>query len=62
MIKYKTKSKIDKNIHRIFGINGVLAVLDCDNNYHIKTIEILEKGHILENTKRPARQKFLLCC
>ena len=51
MVKYKSKSKIGKDIHQIFGINGVLAVLDGDNNYRIQTIEILEKSHVLKNEK-----------
>ena len=51
MLKYRTKQKAGKEIHQIFGINGVLAVLGGDNNYHIQTIEILEKSHVLENTE-----------
>ena len=50
MVKYKIKSKTEKDIHQVFGVNGVLAILDGDNKYFIQTVEILEKSHVLSNT------------
>jgi len=50
MVKYKIKSKTEKDIHQVFGVNGVLAILGSDNNYFIQTIEILEKSYVLSNT------------
>jgi len=50
MTKHRIKSKVRKDIHQIYGVNGVIAVLSSENKYHIQTIEILEKSHVLRNT------------
>ena len=49
VVKYRIKPKVRKEIHQIFGINGVLAVLSGNKKYHIQTIEILEKSHVTKN-------------
>ena len=49
MVKYRTKPKGGKEIHQIFGINGVLAALNSKNKYHIHSIDILEKSHVTRN-------------
>jgi len=51
MVKYRTKPKIREEIYQIFGINGVLAVLSSDKQYHIQTIEVLDKSHVTKNSE-----------
>lgn len=46
----RTKPKLRKEIHQIFGINGVFSVLKS-KKYLIQTIEILEKSSILGNSE-----------
>ena len=41
MPKYRTKIKVEKETHRIFGINGVIALLSSNQNYNIETIDVL---------------------
>lgn len=50
MANNRAKPKARNEIHQIFGINGVLAVLGSDKKYQIQTIEILEKSHVTRNT------------
>lgn len=61
MVKYKAKPKVRNEVHQVFGINGVLAILSSSNNYDIQTIEILEKSHVTRNTKvRELLKKYAL--
>ena len=50
MEKNRTKQKVGKEIHQIFGINGVLAILGGDKKYQIQKIELLEKSYVTRNT------------
>ena len=50
MVTNRTKPKLSREIHQIFGINGVLAVLS-NKKYHVQIIEILEKSHVARNTE-----------
>lgn len=51
MANNRAKLKVRKEIHQIFGINGVLSVLRSKKKYHIQIIEVLEKSHVTKNTK-----------
>ncbi len=51
MATNRTIPKLRKEIHQIFGINGVLAVLSNNKKYHVQIIEILEKSHVTRNTE-----------
>ncbi len=50
MANNRAKPKERKDTHQIFGINGVLSVLKS-KNYHVETIEILEKSKAIRNTE-----------
>lgn len=49
MVNNRIKQKVRKDIHQVFGINGVSSILKS-NKYLIQTIEILEKSHVTGNT------------
>ena len=50
MANNRAKQKVGIDTHQIFGINGVLSVLKS-KNYHVETIEILEKSKAIRNTE-----------
>lgn len=51
MANNRAKPKVRNEIHQVFGINGVLAILSSKNKYHIQIIEILEKSHVTSNAE-----------
>ncbi len=50
MANNRIKPKGRKDIHQVFGINGVLSILKS-NKYLMQKIEILEKSHVTRNTE-----------